>query len=286
MMSPSCPFLLLSLVEHIGITPSSSARMSTTTSSATTPTRISIVDQLSADRISYLTTTTTGLVVCLTTMIALMYLVVLSWAYRAAQKRPRPLNKVSGVRLQKYAPIVYVFLVLSSLCEVALSSWLVLQYRFNDNYPKIKTRTGARLLLFASSWTTLTAGVYTLLFLHPTWSKHPISSIGAQAIWVLITLILWAVGAGIINASVPLVLEKGMCEGIVYCGQIRALFGAYLPYFLYFEELHVLAVLCSLCVSGLAVLESLTLTAGMVVLLWLAWQSAQHMIPPVSKLPE
>jgi len=73
-------------------------------------------------------------------MIGLMYLVVLSWTYTVAHKNPRPLNKTSGVRLQRYAPgawsipsfwglgrfyiltflsqAVYVFLVLSSLTEV------------------------------------------------------------------------------------------------------------------------------------------------------------------------
>ena len=34
----------------------------------------------------------------------MMYLVVLSWAYQYAKKYPKPLNKTSGVWLQKYAP--------------------------------------------------------------------------------------------------------------------------------------------------------------------------------------
>jgi len=238
------------------LTSSSSASITPTTTFSL-PSQSSILDDSISGRISYLSSTTTSLVTCLTLMIALMYLVVLSWAYRYAQKNPRPINKTSGVWVQRYAPIVYAFLVLSSLMEVAFSSWLILQYRFNHNYPNVQTRDGARLLLFASSWTSLTAGAYTLLFGHPTWSKHPVSSVGAQAIWIFVTWLFWVVGAGIVNSSVPSLLDKGTCESVVYCAQIRGLF-------------------------GVAVIESLTLSGGMLVMLWLAWQSARYALEPVS----
>jgi len=80
---------------------------------------------------------------------------------------------------------------------------------------------------FSACWTVLTAGTYTLLFLHPTWSKHPASSIGAQAIWIFLSWLFWIVGSGILNSAVPSLLVKGSCSGVVYCGQIRALFGMY-----------------------------------------------------------
>lgn len=53
---------------------------------------------------SYLTTSTTSIIACLTLMIGLMYLVVLSWGYRLANENPRPMNKALGLRVQKYAP--------------------------------------------------------------------------------------------------------------------------------------------------------------------------------------
>ncbi|KDR68593.1 hypothetical protein GALMADRAFT_256869 [Galerina marginata CBS 339.88] len=190
-------------------------------------------------------------------MIGLMYLAVLSWTYRYAQTNPRGLNKASGVRVQKYAPAVYVFLVLSSLMEVAFASWLILQYRFNNNYPNFEARNGVRLLLFASSWTALTAGAYTVLFIHPTWSRHPVSSVGAQAIWIFVTWLFWVVGAGLVNSAVPTLLGRGTCDAVAYCAQIRGLF-------------------------GVAVVESLTLSAGMLVMLWLAWQSARSAMEPLS----
>jgi hypothetical protein len=36
----------------------------------------------------------------------------------------------------------------SLLWQVAIASWLILQYRFNHNYPNVQTRTGARMLLY------------------------------------------------------------------------------------------------------------------------------------------
>jgi hypothetical protein len=130
-----------------------------------------------------------------------------------------------------------------------MASWLVLQYNFNHNYPSIGMRTGARLLLsvlssflvlhpcspspqppnrFTSTWTSLTAGAYTLLFLHPAWSKHPIASVGAQAIWVFITWLFWVVGASIVNKTISSLVDEKACGSVAYCAQIRGLFGAFL----------------------------------------------------------
>jgi len=173
---------------------------------------------------------------------------------------PRALNKTSGVLIQRHAPIIYVFLVLGSLAEVAIASWLTLQYRFNHNYPNIEVRNGARLLLFASSWTSLTAGAYSVVFLHSAWSKHPMASIGAQAIWIFITWVFWIVGAGIINSAASSFLVNGATcgpDGVVYCGQIRALF-------------------------GVAVVGSFVLATVMLAMLWLAWQLARYIFEPAS----
>ncbi|KAF9479971.1 hypothetical protein BDN70DRAFT_654353 [Pholiota conissans] len=231
---------------------------STSTSLASiTGSSIPISNDSATNRISYLSSTTTFLIACTVPMIGLMYLLLLSWTYQYSRRNPRPLNKASGLRLQKYAPAVYVFVVLTSLSEVAMASWLVLQYRFNHNYPNVLFRTGTRLLLFASSWTSATGGAYTLLFIHPSWSKHPMASIGAQAIWVFVTWLFWVVGAGIVSSSTPSLINREVCRSIVYCSQIRGLL-------------------------GLAIIEILTLTAGMSFMLWLAWQSARYSVGPVA----
>lgn len=130
---------------------------------------------------------------------------------------------------------------------MAFASWLAIQYHFNHNYPRVQTSTGVWLLLyfylhfflfhlhrltfffpfqlrFASTWTFLTAVIYTFLFLHPKWSRHSISSIGAQSIWLFVTWLFWIVGAAIVNASIPKAINNSQCEGIVYCVQLRLLF--------------------------------------------------------------
>jgi hypothetical protein len=55
------------------------------------------------------------------------------------------------------------------------------------------------------------------------------ASIGAQAIWIFSTWLFWIVGAGIVNtAASSFLLQRKKCgpDGVVYCGQIRALFSA------------------------------------------------------------
>jgi len=199
---------------------------------------------------SYLTTSSSSILACLSLMLALMYLVALSWGYRAAHENPRPLNKASGPRVQRYAPVAYVFLVLTSLVEVAISSWLVIQYGFKNIYPGDVVRNGIIFLLFASIWTFLSAGIFSLLFLHPTWSMHSISSVGTQGVWLFATWLLWVVGAGVINGSLPDLIDHGDCKGLVHCVQVRLLF-------------------------AVAVVESLLLTASLAPLIWLAFWSTK-----------
>ncbi|KAF9533956.1 hypothetical protein CPB83DRAFT_804982 [Crepidotus variabilis] len=220
---------------------------------------------LAAQRAPYITTTISSIAICLTLLIVLVYLAIFSWAYRAANQCPKALNTRFGVWLQRYAPGGYAFLVLSSLIIVDIAGWLVLQYRFNHNYPRSAVRMACHLLLFASCWTFLTALAYTVLFLYPAFSKHPISSIGAQVVWLFTTLLFWIIGAGILNGSVPGIIDKSQCEGIVYCFQIRLLF-------------------------GMAVIESVLITVAIVAIVWLGWQSTRLAVHrtslrPLSMLP-
>jgi hypothetical protein len=78
---------------------------------------------------------------------------------------------------------------------------------------------------FSASWTALTATACTLIFLHPSYSTHPIVSIGAQASWIHLTWIFWVVGSAVVNAALPVLLTGGSCFGLVYCGHMQALFG-------------------------------------------------------------
>lgn len=67
------------------------------------------------------------------------------------------------------------------------------------------------------------------------------------------TWILWIVGTGLVDAALPSLLVKGNCRDIVYCGQIRTLF-------------------------ALGVVESLSLTSSMSVMVWLAWRSTRDVL--------
>ncbi|KAH6913475.1 hypothetical protein BKA70DRAFT_1097160 [Coprinopsis sp. MPI-PUGE-AT-0042] len=225
---------------------------------------------------SYLSATATSLAACITLMIGLTYLVALSCVYKHACGQPKALNKVSGVWIVRWAPFAYVLLVIISLCEIAMSSWLLLQYRFHHNHPNGSALLAIRFLMFPACWTSLTSATYSILFLHPSYSKHPLSSIGAQSVWIFLTWIFWVVGAGMLNAAVPRALMdlKEGCVGVVYCEQIRGVFGEL--------SLDLPTIISRICVSiqclfviSLPFRPLLILTGGLCAILWLAWQSAR-----------
>ncbi|KII89721.1 hypothetical protein PLICRDRAFT_39865 [Plicaturopsis crispa FD-325 SS-3] len=202
---------------------------------------------------NHTSTTLTAVLSAVTPLLALLYSCALYLVYRYGKKHPKPLNKTSGRRLQQYAPGVYALMVFSSLAEIAVASWLLLQFRLNDNSPNSSLRIGSRMLLFSACWTALTAGAYTFLFMHPIWSQHAISSIGAQATWVIVTWIFWIVGAAVLNGSQPHLFTEATCAELVYCGQIQTL-------------------------VALGVVQILALTLGMLTIMWLAWQSTRSII--------
>ena len=93
---------------------------------------------------SYASTTLTSIIACATPMIALMFLAALSWIYRYSVQNPRPINKVSGYRLQRFAPcklrtnksfaskfrssVFYCFLVFIGMAEVLSEISLFLSF--------------------------------------------------------------------------------------------------------------------------------------------------------------
>ena len=118
-----------------------------------------------------------------------------------------------------------------------------MQYTYNHNYPSNAAKTGIELVLFvvlvsqiivsqltpsrfSGCWTTLVAGGYLFLFFHPKLSGTPIVSIGAQGIWICLTWILWIAATAYLNAALPFVTVYSQCT-LVYCGQLKALFGEF-----------------------------------------------------------
>lgn len=85
------------------------------------------------------------------------------------------------------------------------------------------------------------------------------SSVGSQSLWILVTWLLWIIGAGILNgAAPPGVLVKNACGDVVYCGQIRAFFGEFLISF------RRCAVWCSRLWRGLELWGRLMRVGGLV----------------------
>ncbi|KAK0236146.1 hypothetical protein EDD85DRAFT_839516 [Armillaria nabsnona] len=200
---------------------------------------------------SHASVTATSIVACITAILFLLYMLSLIWSFHNSQKSPIPINKPSGRKIQSFAPLVYAFMVITALAEVATSSWLLVQYHIHDNYPNFLTRTGTIILLSSACWTCLTAGLFTLIFLHPTYRTHPVSSVGSQGLWLLMTWMLWISGAAVVNGAIPSLITKGSCLSIVYCGQLRTLF-------------------------ALAVLETVTFSGSLAILIFLVWSSARN----------
>ncbi|CAL1717328.1 unnamed protein product [Somion occarium] len=190
----------------------------------------------------------TGGIVVAILALSMGYSVALYFLYRYSEHHPKDLNKVPGVKFQKFIPLVYVFLISSCLVEASISMWLLAQYAHTRSFPNVGTRDGIRLSLFTAIWTLLCSTAYLVLFAHPALSNHPVASIGSQALWTLATWCFWVACVAVLNQSLPLADADDPCAGAVYCGQVRADF-------------------------GVAIIEMLVLTASMFALTWLLWRN-------------
>ncbi|KAK6996512.1 hypothetical protein R3P38DRAFT_2565570 [Favolaschia claudopus] len=178
---------------------------------------------LDPNEASNLTSGLTSILACMIPVLAFAYIAGVLWTLDYRNRRRLPLDKAPPTS-HRYAPIVYAFMVITSLVEVAISSWVLLQYSLQGNYPNPETRSGVRLVLFSACWTSVTAGAFTILFVHPRWTKHPICSVGSQSIWILLTWTFWLASALVLNHAIPRLFASDMCQQLIYCGHIRAIF--------------------------------------------------------------
>ena len=238
---------------------------------STTPTSSDLVET------RYRSSTITSIVAAVAVVVTLFYLTGLYLVAHRWARDNTSLNKYSSVRLQRSAPcmisffhlvavavsdsiqiVVYLLLVLTSIIEVSspietgspqplkrnqisISTWILVQYGYNHNYPSEAAKAGIAFILFvvlipqvmvyqlipsrfSGCWTTLIASTYLFLFLHPKLSRTPVASIGVQGIWICLTWILWIAVTAYLNAALPFVTVYSRCT-LVYCGQLKALFG-------------------------------------------------------------
>ncbi|KAJ7683704.1 hypothetical protein B0H17DRAFT_1137627 [Mycena rosella] len=208
-----------------------------------------------ADQASNLTSGLTSVLSCLLPVLALLYIGGVFWTLDYARRIRNPLEKMVSSESRRYTPIAYALVVITSLVAIAIPSWILLQYTLQQNYPNIEARTAMRLVLFTACWTSVTAATFTILFVHPAWSRHPISSVGTQSIWILLTWTFWIASAALLNSAIPRLFNEDTCRQLIYCGHMRAVF-------------------------VISVFEIVVFTAGMTTMVWLAWRCARDVWYP------
>ncbi|KAJ7471411.1 hypothetical protein B0H11DRAFT_2283120 [Mycena galericulata] len=202
------------------------------------------------DQVSNITSGLTSVLSCLIPVLALSYIGGVLWTLDYAYRTRNSGQKMLPPKAHRYAPGAYAFIVICSLVVVAIPSWILLQYGLQQNYPNIEARNAMRLILFSACWTSVTAAIFTILFVHPTWSRHPAASVGTQSIWFLLTWAFWIASAAVLSGAIPRLFSKDTCQDLIYCHHIRALFAFLL-------------------------IEIVAFTGGMVILIWLAWRCAR-----------
>ncbi|KAJ3712006.1 hypothetical protein C8R42DRAFT_688010, partial [Lentinula raphanica] len=208
--------------------------------------------------ISSFSSSLTSVISFLTTILGVVYLLTLLWVINISRMQPRVLKRDFSRHLQRYAPFVYMFIVLTSLVEAACAFWLLVQYVHQQSFPSSSSRSALHLVIFCSCWTLFTAGVSTILFIHPIWSTHPIASVGSQSVWVILTLCIWFTGTTVLACSLPSQFLDPTCDSLVYCGQMRVLF-------------------------ALSLLETIALTGATITMLWIVRLSIREALKRVSR---
>ncbi|KAF7329218.1 hypothetical protein MKEN_00182400 [Mycena kentingensis (nom. inval.)] len=198
------------------------------------------------DAASNLTSGLTAALACAIPLLAFAYVGAIFWAVNSANRRRLPSSKNPPSKNLRYSLWVYSLLVVVSLILIAIPSWLLLQFQLRNNYANRRTIIALQLILFDACWTGISAGASIILSIHPSSARHPISSIGTQSIWTLVTLALWIAGATVLSGAVPQLFNA--CA--IYCHHLRAVY-----------------VLC--------LLQIITLTTYLLLIFWLAWRCAR-----------
>ncbi|KAE9390485.1 hypothetical protein BT96DRAFT_1024527 [Gymnopus androsaceus JB14] len=218
----------------------------------------SVIYAVSSATIPNISNSLTSTISLIAAIFGAFYLSVLLWVLNFSRMHPRALKREYSRRLQKYAPFAYAFLVTNSLVEASCTFWLLIQYVHQQGLSSLSSKTGLQLIILSSCWTMFTAGMLTILFIHPAWSTHPLASVGSQTVWVFLTLCFWVVGITFLARALPPRFFSGSCASLAYCGQFRALF-------------------------ALSLLEVIILTGAMITMLWIVRQSIHEALQRVSR---
>ncbi|KAF8221795.1 hypothetical protein L208DRAFT_1462280 [Tricholoma matsutake] len=121
-------------------------------------------------------------------------------------------------------PIAFSILLLFSIIEIAISSWLVSRYNSHHNYRNFTNRDRVRYTLFASTWTVVGSIFYLILFLHSP-DGSILTSVASHLVFLSLTWIIWTAAAISITTMLSGGLNCSTQKTFVYCGQLNALEG-------------------------------------------------------------
>ncbi|KAF8323206.1 hypothetical protein DL93DRAFT_2162390 [Clavulina sp. PMI_390] len=123
-------------------------------------------------------------------------------------------------------PVLFGFMLLLALVEIAISGFLVGRYNTRHDFPNLGVRDRTRFLLFCSIWTFFLGIFYLVLFLHSASTGSVATSVGSHLGFLVLTWIFWTAGAAAITAA----LNGGhncsnLKYNLPYCNQLNALEG-------------------------------------------------------------
>ncbi|KAG8788617.1 hypothetical protein FRC15_003141 [Serendipita sp. 397] len=119
--------------------------------------------------------------------------------------------------------IAFALLILFSIVEGAITTWITVQYGKNHNYDSISIRDRVRLLVVASWWTVFFGFIYLLLFLHSARTGSDLTSVLSHLIFLGLTWILWTAGAASLTSSLGGGINCSKVDrNVVYCNQLNA----------------------------------------------------------------
>ncbi|KAI9063049.1 hypothetical protein FKP32DRAFT_780829 [Trametes sanguinea] len=106
-----------------------------------------------------------------------------------------------------YHPFLFTLMTLTATAELGLTAFLISAGNEAQTWPSPRYHSMLILLCFSSAWTLLFSGAYVLWIVDG--AVHLLAQIASSVFWLLLTAILWGVGAGLMHNT----RSGGNCAG-------------------------------------------------------------------------
>ncbi|EMD31486.1 hypothetical protein CERSUDRAFT_100342 [Gelatoporia subvermispora B] len=168
---------------------------------------------------------TAGIVILGLVVIA-TYIAIIWYLSREVERyRQRSKKKKRTKKLRQWTTWVCMYLGTPvDEAQMCISAWLIAQFNHTTIYPNVGTRSGIRLILWASCWTFVTSTVFVVVLVHPHFRRHRLTEAGPHMVWLMQTWAYWVASVATLNRALPLMDVRTTCAGSVYCGPLRAVF--------------------------------------------------------------